>query len=254
MKPIDSHAHIDDKQFESDLPQVIERIQESLECIVNIGCDYDSSNRALKLANQYDFIYATIGLHPHNAKYYTAEFEEFLRASFKCEKKLVALGEIGLDYYYNYSTREEQIFAFEKQLKIAEELDVPVVVHMRDATKDTIEILGKFSKVRGVLHSYSGSYETAKRLIDRFYFSFSGPITFKNAAPTREVVKVIPLERILIETDSPYLTPVPFRGTRNEPAYVIYVAKMIAEIKAISVEEVINQTVMNTKKIFNIAN
>jgi len=254
MKPIDSHAHIDDKQFESDLPQVIERIQERLEYIVNIGCDYDSSNRALKLANEYPFIYATVGMHPHDAKHYTKEFEEFLKMTIISEKKVVALGEIGLDYYYNYSSREEQLFAFESQIKLAVSLNFPIVVHMRDATKDTVDMLLKYPKARGVLHSYSGSYETAKLLMDRFYFSFSGPVTFKNAESLREVVKEIPIERMLIETDSPYLTPVPLRGKRNEPAYVVYVAEMIAKIKECSVEDVIKITNENSKKIFNITN
>ncbi len=252
MKPIDSHAHIDDKQFENDLPQVIERIEKSLECIINIGCDLDSSKRALSLANSYDFIYATVGMHPHDAKDYTQEFEAFLEESIKNEKKVVALGEIGLDYFYNYSTREEQLSAFEKQLKLAIKLDVPVVIHMRDATKDCVDMLVRYPEVRGVLHSYSGSFETAKILMDRFYFSFSGPITFKNASSTREVVEKLPLEKILIETDSPYLTPVPFRGKRNEPAYVIYVAEMIAQVKEISVEKVIEQTVINTKALFRL--
>ena len=252
MKPIDSHAHIDDKQFENDLPQVIERIEKSLECIINIGCDLDSSKRALSLAKRYDFIYATVGMHPHDAKHYTQEFETFLEESILNEKKVVALGEIGLDYYYNYSTREEQLSAFEKQLKLAIKLDVPVVIHMRDATKDCVDMLMRYPAARGVLHSYSGSLETAKMLMDRFYFSFSGPITFKNANAIREVVRELPLENMLIETDCPYLTPVPFRGKRNEPAYVIYVAEMIAEIKEISVEQVIEQTVTNTKKLFKL--
>lgn len=250
MKPIDSHTHIDDTRFQEDFSLVYQRVEESLSAVINIGCDIESSKRSIELAERYEKIFATVGIHPHDANRFTKESALFLK-EYASHPKVVALGEIGLDYHYLYSTKEEQRFAFREQLSIASQVNLPVVVHMREATQECAEILSEYPSVRGVLHSYSGSYETAMQLIERFYFSFSGTVTFKNAERVREVVKQLPLDRILIETDAPYLTPVPFRGNRNEPSYVIYIAEKIAEIKGVSYDEVVAQTKMNTYRLFS---
>ncbi len=249
MKLIDTHCHINLKDFNEDFGDVIERIETRLESVINVGFDLKSSEESVKLSNKYESIYATVGIHPHDASTYDGFAEARLRELAK-NPKVLAIGEIGLDYYRNLSPKEIQKEVFKKQIELALEIGKPVVIHCRDAYEDTINILKEYKNIKGIMHSYSGSYETAKILMDRFYFSISGPVTFKNAVTLREMVEKLPIEKILVETDSPYLTPEPFRGKRNEPCYVEYVAKMVAEIKGVSYDEIIKITNENTKKAF----
>lgn len=249
MKLIDTHCHINLKDFNEDFGDVIERIETRLESVINVGFDLKSSEESVKLSNRYKSIYATVGIHPHDASTYDGFAEARLKELAK-NHKVLAIGEIGLDYYRNLSPKEIQKEVFKKQIEVALEIGKPVVIHCRDAYEDTIKILKEYKDIKGIMHSYSGSYETAKILMDRFYFSISGPVTFKNAVTLREMVEKLPIEKILVETDSPYLTPEPFRGKRNEPCYVEYVAKMAADIKGVSYEEIIKITNENTKIAF----
>lgn len=251
MKLVDTHCHLDNEKFDEDRLEVIERIKENLEFCVNIGYDLASSKKSLELAKEYDFIYAVIGVHPIDIAEYSEEVEKELELLGK-NPKVVAIGEIGLDYHWMTEPKEIQQERFKKQLELAERLNKPVVIHTRDAMEDTVNILKDYSNITGVIHCYPGSLETAKQLVDRFYLGIGGTLTFKNSKKAVEVVKDIPLDRIVIETDCPYLTPEPFRGKRNEPIYVEYVAKKIAEIKEISVEDVTKITTENAKKLYRI--
>ena len=249
MKLVDTHCHLDNEKFDEDRLEVIERIKENLEFCVNIGYDLASSKKSLELAKEYDFIYAVIGVHPIDIAEYDEEVEKELELLGK-NPKVVAIGEIGLDYHWMTEPKEIQQERFKRQLELAERLNKPVVIHTRDAMEDTVNILKEYPNITGVIHCYPGSLETAKQLVDRFYLGIGGTLTFKNSKKVVEVVKDIPLDRIVIETDCPYLTPEPFRGKRNEPIYVEYVAKKIAEIKEISVEDVTKITTENAKKLY----
>lgn len=251
MKLVDTHCHLDNEKFDEDRLEVIERIKENLEFCVNIGYDLASSKKSLELAKEYDFIYAVIGVHPIDIAEYNEEIEKELEHLGK-NPKVVAIGEIGLDYHWMTEPKEIQQERFKSQLELAERLNKPVVIHTRDAMEDTVNILKNYPNITGVIHCYPGSLETAKQLVDRFYLGIGGTLTFKNSKKAVEVVKDIPLDRIVIETDCPYLTPEPFRGKRNEPIYVEYVAKKIAEIKEISVEDVTKVTTENAKKLYRI--
>ena len=252
---IDSHAHLDDKRFNRDRKKLIENFEnDGLELVVNIGADLKSSIDSVKLAEEYENIYAAVGVHPHSAKELDDDMLEIIR-SFASREKVVAIGEIGLDYYYDNSPRDVQKIWFKKQLDLAKEVDLPVVIHTRDASQETFDILkeAQDGTLRGVLHCYSGSLEMALEYIKMgFYISLAGPVTFKNSKESKKVAQGVPLERLLIETDSPYLTPEPNRGKRNEPAYVRYVAAEIAELRGISYEELIEATSRNTKELFGI--
>lgn len=251
MKLVDTHCHIDNEKFNEDRDEVIKRIGENLEFCVNIGYDIKSSKETVKMTEEHSFIYGAIGIHPMDITEYSDEWEKELEELAK-NKKVVAIGEIGLDYYWMTEPKEYQKEIFVRQLKLAERVGKPVVIHTRDAMEDTIEILKEFPNIRGVIHCYPGSAESAKELIDRFYLGIGGTLTFKNNKKTINVVKEIPLERIVIETDCPYLTPEPYRGKRNEPIYVEYVARKIAEIKGISYEEVVKVTTENAKKLYGL--
>lgn len=251
MKLVDTHCHLDNEKFDEDRLEVIERIKENLEFCVNIGYDLASSKKSLELAKEYDFIYAVIGVHPIDIAEYSEEVEKELEILGK-NPKVVAIGEIGLDYHWMTEPKEVQQGRFKRQLELAERLNKPVVIHTRDAMEDTVNILKEYPNITGVIHCYPGSLETAKQLVDRFYLGIGGTLTFKNSKKAVEVVKDIPLDRIVIETDCPYLTPEPFRGKRNEPIYVEYVAKKIAEIKEISVEDITKVTTENAKKLYRI--
>jgi TatD DNase family protein len=240
MKAVDTHCHLDGERFDSDREEVLKRAKENLEFIVNIGYDLESSKRSLALAKENEFVYATVGVHPTDIEGYDQE------------EKVVAIGEIGLDYHWMTTPKEHQKEIFRKQLELARRLKKPVVIHTREAMADTIEILKEYPEIVGVIHCYPGSIESAKELIDRFYLGIGGTLTFKNAKKSVQVVEEIPLEKVVLETDSPYLAPVPYRGERNEPIYVQEVAKKIAEIKGISEEEVIKITTENAKKLYRI--
>ena len=249
-KIIDTHTHIYDKQFIGDFDRVMEDIEEKMEGIVSIGFDLESSLKSLSLAHKYPFVYAVVGVHPVDIKKYNDEVEKELEQLALNEEKVVAIGEIGLDYHWMEDPKDMQIAIFKKQMELAERVKKPVVIHTREALQDTLDVLKDYKNVGGILHCYPGSLEAAKPFLDRYYLGIGGTLTFKNNRKTKELVKELPLEKIVLETDCPYLTPVPFRGKRNEPIYTKYVAEEVARIKEISVEEVIKVTTENAKKIY----
>ncbi|WP_319371229.1 TatD family hydrolase [uncultured Ilyobacter sp.] len=246
MKLIDSHCHLDNEKFQDDRDEVIEKIREQLEFAVNIGYDLKSSEESIKLAEEHDFIYAVTGIHPTDITGYNKEMEKAVEKMAR-HPKVLAVGEIGLDYHWMTESKERQQEIFRSQIEIAKRVGKPIVVHTRDAMHDTLEILKDYPEVTGILHCYPGSYESALEVMDNYYFGVGGVITFKNARKLVEAVREIPLEKLLVETDCPYLTPEPYRGKRNEPVYVEYVARKIAEIKGVDYEEVVKITNKNTK-------
>lgn len=253
---IDSHAHLDDLRYDTDRDNVLQRAQTAgIEAIVTIGCDLATSQAAVALAHAHPNIFATIGVHPHEAKEIGEGWYESFR-SLAQHPKVVAYGEIGLDYHYDHSPREIQRQRFREQIHLARELALPLVIHTREAQEDTVMILREEGAVDvgGVFHCFSGDMWLAKDALDLgFYLSFSGVLTFKNATMLRDIAKTVPLDRLMVETDCPYLAPVPYRGKRNEPAYVQYVAETLAEIRGNgSVESVARATVENTKRVFRI--
>ncbi|KXZ40619.1 TatD DNase family protein [Alkalithermobacter thermoalcaliphilus JW-YL-7 = DSM 7308] len=251
----DSHAHLDDERFDEDRDEVIKKIKsENVKYVLNAGADIASSKRSIHLSEKYDFIYASVGVHPHDVKDMNEDTINLLKTLSKHEK-VVAIGEIGLDYYYENSPREIQKRWFERQIQLANEVKLPIIVHDRDAHKDTFDIIKttKSKDIGCVLHCYSGSLELAKEYVKMGCFiSIAGPVTFKNNVKTVEVIKKIPLEYLLIETDCPYLAPHPHRGKRNDPSYVRYIAEKIAIEKGISYEKVCEITTKNAKILFNI--
>jgi len=252
---IDTHAHLNDEQFDLDRDEVITRARKAnLEHIINIGYDKTTINSTIEMINNYDFIYGAVGYHPNNAHEMNEEDLAWLEELSK-HPKVLAIGEIGLDYYWDFSPKDVQQQVFRTQIQLAKKLSLPIIIHDRDAHQDIYQILKeeRAAEVGGIMHSFSGSIEMALACIDMgFYISFSGPLTFKNAKKPKEVVKNIPLDRILIETDSPYLTPEPFRGKRNESAHVKYVALMIAELRGLNIEEVEEITTANAKRILKL--
>jgi TatD DNase family protein len=257
---IDTHTHLDDARYNDDREAIITRARDAgVEAFVTIGCDLTTSQAAVALAEQYPFVYASIGVHPHEVKHILDSwYGEFRRLAQR--QKVVAYGEIGLDYHYNHSPPREQRQRFREQIQLARELNLPVIIHTREAQEDTITILKEenASEVGGVFHCFSGDAWLAKDALDLgFYLSFSGILTFHNATMLREIAKTAPLDRLLIETDCPYLTPLPHRGKRNEPAYVSFVAQKLAEIHAdapgMSVETIGRITTQNAKRLFKIA-
>lgn len=249
----ESHAHYNDEQFNEDRDEILSNLKNhNVGYVVNIGADMKSSLESIKLSEKYDFVYASVGVHPHDAKNVKEEDYDTLKEWLQ-KDKVVALGEIGLDYHYDYSPREKQIEVFTNQLKICENVTKPVIIHSREACQEVFDII-KASKVRkGVIHAYSGSVEMAKEYIKLgFYIGVGGVVTFKNAKKLVDVVNNIPLEKILIETDSPYLTPTPFRGTRNNSQYLAQIVDKISEIKQITHSEVEETTFLNAKSFFNI--
>ncbi len=251
----DSHAHMDDKKFDQDRQEVLKAAKTAgVKYIVNPGADLSSSVKAVNLARENEMIYAAVGVHPHSAKDYDGETEEALR-SLAGEEKVVAIGEIGLDFHYNYSDKESQRRAFIAQIRLSKELKLPMIIHDREANGEVFDTLTahEAQEYGCIMHCYSGSPELAEEYVKRGYFiSLGGPITFKNAKKPYEVAKVVPLEQLLIETDSPYLAPEPRRGRRNEPLLVRFVAAKIAEAKGIATEEVIRVTEANAKAFFKI--
>lgn len=252
---IDSHVHLDDERFDGDRDILIKSLKSNgIELVINIGADMKSSVDSIELAKRYDNIYAAIGVHPHSASEMTENTLDELRDMAK-EDKVIAIGEIGLDYYYDNSPRDIQRKWFREQLELAKELDLPVIIHSRDATKETYDIIkeAQDGTLRGVLHCFSGSVEVAMEYIKLgFYISIGGTVTFKNSRVVREVAEAVPLDKFLVETDCPYLTPEPYRGKRNEPMFVKYAAEKIVEIRGISFEELSKATNKNTKELFRI--
>lgn len=248
----DTHAHYDDEAFDEDREILLSSLKgRGVSLVIDCGCDAASSKKAIELSDKYDFIYAAVGIHPHEAEEADENDLNEIRRLLK-HKKAVAIGEIGLDYHYDFSPRELQKEYFEKQIVLAKELDMPIIVHDREAHEDTLELLRKY-KPKGVLHCFSGSVESAKEIISLgMYIGLGGAVTFKNARKPLEVADFLPLDRLLLETDAPYMTPVPFRGKRNDSSLIPYTAIKIAEVKGIDPQMVVNAANENGKRLFGI--
>lgn len=251
----DTHAHLNDEQFNDDLIEVIERAKNAgVTDMVVVGFDRSTIKRAMELTDQYEFIYACIGWHPVDAIDMTDDDLKWIE-ELSGHPKVIALGEMGLDYHWDKSPKEIQHDVLRKQIRLAKKVNLPIVIHNREATSDIMMILKEehAEEVGGIMHCFSGSVEVAKEcLAMNFYISLGGPVTFKNAKKPKEVAEAVPLNKLLIETDCPYLAPHPYRGKRNEPSYVKLVAEQIAELKGITFEEVAEATTKNAKKLFGI--
>ena len=250
----DTHAHLDDRAFDSDRAELLADLKDrQIALVMNPGCNLESSRNAVAMATQYPWLYAAVGSHPDAADEVSDEVLEEYRKLCKLSNKVKAIGEIGLDYHYEDIPRELQVRAFRSQMELAKELDLPVIVHERDAHKDGMAIVKEFSTVKGVFHCYSGSAEMARQLVDLgWYIGFTGVLTFKNARKAIETAASIPLERIVLETDCPYMAPEPFRGKRNDPGYLYRMAEKLAEIRGVSVEEIHRITLENGKRLYRI--
>lgn len=250
----DTHAHYDSGAFNADRFEILDSMQENnVGLIVNPGCDLESSKAAIELAEKYDFVYAAIGWHPEDILDKFTEEAFWEMCALASHPKCVAIGEIGLDYYWDATHKEEQKSLFRRQIELALKLDKPIIVHDREAHGDSMDIIREYPEIRGVFHCYSGSAEMAQELLKRgWYLGFDGPITYKNARKSIEVLEICPLERMVIETDSPYLTPVPFRGKRNDSSKLGYVIEKIAEVRGMSEEEIERITYENGRRLFGI--
>lgn len=249
----ETHCHLDYLK-ESQIDELVQKCDElNIKKIITISVEPDNLQKVLDISSQYENIYTCQGIHPHEAKDYTDEVHQTILGNLKHEKVL-AVGEIGLDYYYNHSDPNIQKPVFEKQMQIAVDHDLPVIIHSRDAEDDSIQILHQFKdtlKRKGVVHSFTSKPELAKAALDLgFYLGFNGIITFKNAEDVRDAVRMAPIEQILLETDSPFLTPVPYRGRENAPIYLPFIAEKVAEIKEMNVEDVIKITTQNAIDLF----
>ncbi|HVJ50725.1 TatD family hydrolase [Desulfitobacterium sp.] len=250
----DTHAHLDDPRYREDFDQVLENMKNAqISRVTNVGYDLASSEHSVDLAHRYDFIYAAVGVHPHDAEGVTPETWGTLLQLAK-DEKVIGWGEIGLDYYRDLSPRPVQQEIFIQQIELADQAGLPIIIHDREAHGDLLKIVKEHPpKHGGVFHCYSGSWEMAKIVLNLgFYLSFAGPLTFKNARHTVEVASKVPLDRFLVETDSPYLTPEPYRGKRNEPTYVREVVARIAKIRELSLKEVAQQSFQNAVRLFNL--
>ena len=250
----DTHAHLDDRAFHEDRDTLIAGLPEKdVGLVMNPGCSLESSRNAVKLANQYDHVYAAVGSHPDVASEVNDTVLDEYRKLCKLNAKVKAIGEIGIDYHYEDIPREIQLRAFRMQMELAQELQLPVIVHEREAHEDGMAVVREFPNVTGVFHCYSGSAEMARQLVDLgWYIGFTGVLTFKNARKAVETAERIPLERIVLETDCPFMAPEPFRGKRNDPGYLFRMAERLAEIRGISVEEVQAITTENAKNLYRI--
>jgi TatD DNase family protein len=249
---VDTHCHLDWNKFDPDRDQVVQRaIEAGVTRMITIGVDIPSSQRAIELAEKYPAVYAAIGVHPNDCGDFSKNALNQVR-SLARHAKVVAIGEIGLDYYWQKTAKDQQARAFEMQLDLAAEVQKPVIIHNREATADVMRMLSQRRNI-GVLHSFFESIGVAQQAIGLGYsIGFTGPITFKKADREREVAQEVPIDRILIETDAPFLTPEPHRGKRNEPAYVKHVAEMIAQVKGLTFDEVARQTTLNAEKLFGL--
>lgn len=258
MKFFDTHAHCDDSRFENEYEggthQLIKDcFASNIEHIINIGTNLENSKKSVELANMYEGLYASCGIHPSDVFYEDADkavsvIEELLK-----NEKAVALGEIGLDYHYEDIPRDLQMLYFRKQMELAKRLNIPVIIHDRDAHGDCLNVIKEFPEVKGVFHSFSGSAEMAQELVKLgWYISFSGTVTFKNARVPKEACRVVPIDRLLIETDAPYLAPTPHRGQLNNSMYVELTAAEIANQRGVTLEEIRNATSENAKRLFHI--
>ena len=257
MNLFDNHAHLDDEKCNNDREEIIKEIGKEIKGFISAGYSLEGSQKAVELSNKYDFIYATCGISPNDIPQSEEELwktVEKIKDLVQINKKVVAIGEIGLDYYWekDQKRRELQKVAFVKQIELANELNLPIVIHTRDAIMDTLEILKQNEvKNKGVFHCCPLNRELVKEALKLgFYISFAGPITFKNSKNANEIIEMVPNDKILIETDSPYLSPEPLRGKRNDPRNVKYIAKKIADVKGLTLEEVANITYSNVRKIY----
>jgi TatD DNase family protein len=262
MQFVDSHCHIDGPEYDADRADVIMRAHDAgVLTMLNVGTGdphTDAFARAVKLAEQNESIYAAIGVHPHDAKLFDETAERHLIDLAQQSRRVIAWGEIGLDYHYDHSPREIQQTVFRRQLQIARRLNLPVVIHSREADDDTIQVIREElsgAQRAGVLHCFGGSLQMAQEAIALgFYISFAGNLTFKKAEDLRTIARQLPLNRLLVETDCPYLTPVPFRGKRNEPARVVETARCLAELREISIEAIATTTTENFCRLFGVPN
>ena len=249
----DTHAHYDDEQFDTDRETLLAGMHDNnVGTIINVGASLNGCRRSVELAEQYDFIYAAIGVHPDEVGALDEEFIQWIRKTAQINSKVVAIGEIGLDYHWDVEPREVQKHWFIRQMELARELDLPISVHSRDAAKDTFDLIAEYGQgLSGVIHCYSYSPEMAKEYVKMgYHIGLGGVVTFKNAKKAKETAQVIPIERILLETDCPYMAPTPYRGKRNNSAYIDYVAEEIAALKGMSKEEVIARTEENAVRLF----
>ena len=250
---IDTHSHINFADYKENFDSFIENLKNNeIDNVIIPGVEPSTFDEIITLCEQYNIIYGAIGVHPSEAKTYTDETEKEIYKLCKNEK-IIAIGEIGLDYYWEQETKELQKEVFRKQLKIAQELQIPVLIHDREAHEDTFEILQEFNLEKVIFHCFSGNADFAKKCIEKgYYIAIGGVVTFKNAKDLKEVAKIVPLDKLLLETDAPYLAPVPYRGKLNSPAYLKYIAQEIANIREIDLEEVKKQTTINAQKLFGI--
>jgi TatD DNase family protein len=258
---IDSHCHIDGEAFDADRDAVVQRARESgVVAMLNVGTGdphSDDFKKAVAVAEKYENVFASVGVHPHDAKLYDDKAEVHLIDLVKSSKKVIAWGEIGLDYYYDHSPRGVQRDVFRRQIRTARELDLPIIIHSRDADDETVELLTDectYDGFRGgIMHCFGGTPQMALELVEiGFLISFAGNVTFKKADNLREAAQVVPLDKLLVETDCPFLTPVPFRGKRNEPSYVVHTANFLGELRGISAEAIADQTTSNFLRFFEI--
>lgn len=254
MRLVDSHAHLDMDDFAGDLPHVLKRaLTAGVEAIITVGIDVESSMRAADIAEENEGVFSTVGMHPHNAAACSEKDLEDLAALASSGKKVVAWGEIGLDYNRNYAPHERQIEVFERQLALSRDLSLPVIIHDREAHQTVLEILKRNGKSRGVIHCFSGDLDLALAFIGMgFHISIPGTVTYKKAETVREVAMKMPLERLLVETDAPFLAPVPMRGKRNEPAFVRYTAEEIARLRGMSLDMLSEAVSENARALFGI--
>ncbi|RKQ63987.1 TatD DNase family protein [Thermovibrio guaymasensis] len=252
---IDTHAHIHFPQFDEDREEVIKECEEKLDAVITVGCDLEDSKKAIEVAGQGRNIYASVGIHPHEAKNYSEKDYERLVEIVRSSSKVVALGEMGLDFYRNISPKEKQYEIFKMQVEAARELDLPVIIHTRNAAKEMAEFIKKEFKgeLKGVIHCFSGEKVLLEAALDEgLYISYAGPVTYPRNEELRETLRYVPSSRLLVETDSPYLAPQPVRGRRNKPTYVAYTAKVISEYLNLSFSDIDRITTVNAKRLFGI--
>ena len=248
----DTHAHYDDEKFDDDRAQVLSSLKDGGVCgVIDCGCDLSSSLKAIELSDKYGFVYAAVGIHPHEtAEAGANDFDEIKKLLSK--EKVVAVGEIGLDYHYDFSPREVQLTFFERQIILSKELDLPIIVHDREAHEDTMNLLKKH-RPKGVVHCFSGSAEMAKEVLKLgMYIGLGGSVTFKNARKPLEVAAIIPDDRLLLETDCPYMAPVPLRGSRCDSTMIAYTAQKLAEVRGCEVQSLIDKCRANAKELFKL--
>jgi TatD DNase family protein len=258
---VDSHCHIDGEAFDADRDEVVRRARDAgVKAMLTVGTGnphHGEIARAVETAEKYENVFASVGVHPHDARTYNDKAEKYLIGLVKSSDKVVAWGEIGLDFYYDHSPRDVQIEVFRRQIKTARELNLPIIIHSRDADDETVEVLREecvYSDFRGgIMHCFGGTAKMAKDLMEiGFLISFAGNVTFKKAENLREAARAVPLDKLLIETDCPFLAPIPFRGKRNEPSFVIHIARFLADFYEIEIERLARQTTENFKRFFDL--